>query len=316
MTTAGGTATRTGGFTYVSFTPTIAGVSPSSGSTLGGTTVTITGTNLAGATAVTFGGVPAASFTPVSATQVTATTPAHAAGAVDVAVTAPGGTANSTGGFTFVTPIPTVSAVEPGAGPAVGGTDVTITGTNLTGATAVTFGGVPAASFGVVSATQISATTPAHAAGAVDVEVTAPGGTATSTGGFTFVAGPSALRFHTVAPCRIVDTRETPDGPLAGPALGASPAERTFPIVPGCGVPADALVVSANVTVTGSTAAGTLRVFAPGSALTDATVLAFPAGKTRANNAMILVSGSGEITVRNDAESAVHLIVDVNGYFR
>lgn len=316
VTTPGGTATKTTGFTFVVPPPTIASVAPASGSTLGGTTVTITGTNLTGASAVTFGGTAAASFTVDSATQVTATTPAHSAGAVNVVVTTPGGSVTRTGGFTYVALVPTISTVAPVAGPAAGGSSLTINGTNLTGATAVSFGGSAASSFTVDSATQISATTPAHSAGAVDVTVTTPYGDATSTNGFTYLDGPSALRFHTVAPCRIVDTRYMPEGPLAGPALAPSPAERTFPLVPGCGIPADALVVSANVTVTGSTAAGALRVYAPDSSLTDATVISFPAGKTRANNAMLLVSGTGEITVRNDADGEAHLIIDVNGYYR
>lgn len=319
VTTPGGTATKTAGFTFVIPAPTIATVAPTSGSTLGGTTVTITGTNFAGASAVTFGGTAAASFTIDSATQVTATTPAHAAGAVNVAVTTPGGVAVRSGGFTYVDVVPAISTVSPGAGPAAGGSLVVITGMNLTGATAVSFGGSAAASFTVDSATQIRATTPAHAAGAVDVSVTTPWGDATSTGGFIYLDEPSALRFHIVAPCRIVDTRWEPDGPFAGPALFASPAERTFPLVPGCGVPADALVVSANITVTGSTAGGALRVYASDSVLTDATVISFQAGKSRANNAMLLLSaagGSGRITVRNDAPGTVHLIIDVNGYFR
>ena len=75
---------------------------------------------------------------------------------------------------------PTVSAVNPNAGPIAGGTGVTITGTNFTGATAVSFGGTAAASFAVVSATSITATSPAHAAGAVDVTVTTPNGTSTT----------------------------------------------------------------------------------------------------------------------------------------
>lgn len=316
VTTSGGSATSTGGFTFVAPAPTIASVAPSSGSTLGGTTVTITGANLSGATAATFGGTPVTSLTVISAAQVRATTPAHAAGAVDVAVTTPGGTATKTAGFTFVVPKPTIAAVAPASGSTRGGTVVTITGTNLTGASAVTFGGTAAASFTVDAATQVTATTPAHAAGEVDVVLTTPGGSATATDGYTYFDGPAALRFHTVAPCRIVDTRRELDGPFAGPALQASPAERTFALVPGCGVPADAYVVSTNVTVTGATAAGALRVYAPDSSLTDATVISFPAGKTRANNALILVSGSGEVTVRNDAAGEVHLVIDVNGYFR
>lgn len=57
---------------------------------------------------------------------------------------------------------PVVTNVSPNTGPYAGGTSVTITGTNFTGATAVSFGGIPAASFTVVNDTTITATTPAH----------------------------------------------------------------------------------------------------------------------------------------------------------
>jgi hypothetical protein len=63
---------------------------------------------------------------------------------------------------------------------------VVITGTNLVGTTAVTFGATNATSFLVVSDTTINAVTPAHAAGAVDVVVTTPDGSATDVGGFTY----------------------------------------------------------------------------------------------------------------------------------
>ncbi len=89
-----------------------------------------------------------------------------------------GGTAAST--------TPTITSVTPNTGTTAGGAVVTITGTNFTGVTTVTFGGNAATAFTVDSATQISATTPAGIAGAVDVAVTAPTGTAISTGGFTY----------------------------------------------------------------------------------------------------------------------------------
>jgi hypothetical protein len=72
--------------------PTVTGVNPNTGPTTGGTTVTITGTNLTGATAVMFGTVAATSFTVNSDTSITAVAPAESAGTVDVTVTTPGGT--------------------------------------------------------------------------------------------------------------------------------------------------------------------------------------------------------------------------------
>src|SRR5262249_3889983 len=88
--------------------------------------------------------------------------------------------------------LPTVTAISPTSGPTAGGTSVTITGTGFTGATAVTFGGTAAGSFTVNSDTQVTALGPAHAAGTVDIIVTAPGGTSATAVAdhFTFVAPP------------------------------------------------------------------------------------------------------------------------------
>lgn len=84
---------------------------------------------------------------------------------------------------------PTITSVTPSTGPSTGGTSVTINGTNLTGATSVTFGTTAAASFSVVNSTQVTAVTPSRSAGTVDVSVTTAGGTATSSNAFTFAGG-------------------------------------------------------------------------------------------------------------------------------
>ncbi len=72
--------------------PVVAGVAPVAGALTGGTSVTISGTNLGSATAVKFGSVAASGFVVDSPTKITAVTPAEAAGAVDVTVTTPVGT--------------------------------------------------------------------------------------------------------------------------------------------------------------------------------------------------------------------------------
>jgi YVTN family beta-propeller protein len=75
-------------------------------------------------------------------------------------------------------PVPAVTGISPTTGPLSGGTTVTITGSNFTGATGVSFGGIPAAGFTVNSDTSITAVSPAAAsAGTVDVTVTTPNGT-------------------------------------------------------------------------------------------------------------------------------------------
>lgn len=81
--------------------PDLTSISPTSGSTSGGTTVTLTGTNLTGTTGVTFGGVAATSVTVVDDTEVTCVTPAHSAGAVAVQVTNPAGNDSLAAAFTY-----------------------------------------------------------------------------------------------------------------------------------------------------------------------------------------------------------------------
>jgi hypothetical protein len=94
VTTPGGTsATVTADqFTFKNTAPVVTAVSPTSGSTSGGTTVTITGTGFTGATKVLFGAVAAASFTVVSDTKITAVSPAEASALHNIFVTTPWGT--------------------------------------------------------------------------------------------------------------------------------------------------------------------------------------------------------------------------------
>lgn len=183
--TPNGGGVGTGLYTYVVPTPTVTSISPSSGPVVGGTFVTITGSNfVTGGTTVTFGGNAAVGMTVVNSTTITASTPAHAAGAVSVVVTTAGGSNSTT--FTYIQPAPTVTSISPDTGPTTGGTIVTITGTNLNGATAVKFGANNATSFTFVSATQITATSPAGSLGTVYVTVTTPGGISAASAGAQF----------------------------------------------------------------------------------------------------------------------------------
>ena len=170
--------------------PSVASISPTSGTANGGTPVTITGANfLAGAT-VNLGGAAATNVTVVSSSSITATTAAHAAGVVNVTVTNTDAQVGTlTNGYTYAgtNPAPTVSAITPNSGTTAGGTAVTITGTGFLAGATVKLGGISATGVTVVNSTSITATTAAHAAGAVSVVVTntdAQSGTLTN--GFTY----------------------------------------------------------------------------------------------------------------------------------
>lgn len=181
VTTPAGTSavTTADHFTFVTPVPAITSVSPTSGTTAGGTTVTITGTHIGNASAVKFGLTNATSFIQVSETSITAIAPAHVAGTIDITVTNPGGTSATSAAdqYTFVTPIaaPTITGLSPNTGPIAGGTAVTITGTAFTSASGVVFGAATA-SYVVTDSTHIAATSPSQAPGTVDVRVTTPAG--------------------------------------------------------------------------------------------------------------------------------------------
>lgn len=82
----------------------------------------------------------------------------------------------------------TITNISPNSGPAAGGTGVTITGTGLTDTSSITFDGISATSVNVINSTTVTAVTPAHAAGAVDVEVITPTAWVTQSNGFTYVS--------------------------------------------------------------------------------------------------------------------------------
>jgi hypothetical protein len=175
VTTAAGTSpvTTQDQFSYLP-PPALTGIAPASGPTAGGTPVTITGTDLTGATGVSFGSTPV-TISGDTGTQVTVTSPAGDPGPVNVTVTTPAGTSNAES-FTYVVPPPVLTGINPASGSTGGGTTVTLTGTNLAGATSVSFGGTAVKVSGDTG-TQVTVTSPAGSAGSVNVTVTTPAGT-------------------------------------------------------------------------------------------------------------------------------------------
>jgi IPT/TIG domain len=159
------------GFRFIA-SPVISSFTPTSGPK--GVAVTIRGSAFTGAGSVTFGGVAAKTFTVVSDSVISAIVGAGASGEVEV--TSPGGTA-TLAGFQFLTP-PAITSFTPTSGSL--GATVTISGSGFTSAGSVTFGGVVASAFTVVSDSVISAIVDTGASGSV--VVTSPYGTATLAG--------------------------------------------------------------------------------------------------------------------------------------
>ncbi|HYU31849.1 MAG TPA: IPT/TIG domain-containing protein [Thermoanaerobaculia bacterium] len=294
---------------------TVSQTSPNHGLASGGTPVTITGSGFQNGATVTFGGTASPSVTFNNSTQLTATTPAHAAGQVNVVVTNPD-TSSGTGtnAFTFDS-IPSISSLSPNSGTTAGGTSVAINGANFQNGATVTFGGT-AVAVTFNNSTKLTVTAPAHATGAVGVTVTNPDtGFGTKTNAYFYTPPPAGTDYFSLTPCRLLDTRLA-DGPLGGPVLGAN-SERVFTIINTCGIPAGAAAVSVNVTVVAPAGSGFLSLD-PGNAFFLGTAtLSFQTGEILSNNATLLLStdGSGAFRILNAASGNTHVVVDVTGYY-
>ena len=111
-----------GAFEYTPAGPTISGVSPNQGFSTGGTDITITGTGFVDGATVTVGGATATNIVVVSATSITATTPAGTVGAADLVVTNPDtSTTTDTGAFTYLQPQADLSVTAAGPATATAG---------------------------------------------------------------------------------------------------------------------------------------------------------------------------------------------------
>ncbi|HWD55716.1 MAG TPA: choice-of-anchor P family protein [Acidimicrobiales bacterium] len=228
---AGGVSNNNPPVTFTYIPPPVIGVNgidPDSGPTAGGTVVTITGTNLGstGTTSVTFGGNQASNVTVNGAgTMVTATSPAGAPGTTNVIVHTLGGPSNAEPFLYIGPPFVGVNGLNPAFGPDTGGTVVTMTGTGLTGISAVTFtqasdfttcgnGSFTAGtSVTPISDSEAKVTTPAFADGPAVLCITASGGTAPAAEEFTFEGTP------------VVNTNGI--SPNQGPTSGGTPVTIT-----------------------------------------------------------------------------------------
>jgi hypothetical protein len=265
---SGQSASLTNAFTYLA-APTVTAVSPASGPTSGGTTITVTGTAFVSGATVRVNGVAATGVTFVSATQVRANTPAAAAGTYAVQVTNPSGQAATlNSAFTYVAP-PAVTSVSPTSGPTTGGTTITVTGTQFVSGATVRVNGVAATGVTFLSATQVRAVTPAGTAGARSVQVANPDGQSSTLA--------NAFTYTTSAPSPTLTAISPASGGTAG----------------GTAVTLTGTNFSAGATVTIGGAAATSVVVASATSITAVT----PAGTAGARDVRVTLSGGQSATL-------------------
>jgi len=147
-------------------------------------------------------------------------------------------------------------------------------------------------------------------AGAASHTIVTPASPATYTETFDLVPPLGPLDYFTVEPCRLLDTRTT--------APFAAGSTHTIPASAGrCGIPATARALALNLTVTGPTGNGHLRLQAADLPLPLTSSINFAARQTRANNAVVRLDPSAAFFIYvGMASGSVHVIVDVVGYFQ
>lgn len=291
--------------------PAINNVSPNTGTPSGGRPVTITGTDLQGAT-VTFGG-SSATVLSTSATSVLVLTPAHAAGAVNVAATTGVGTATATNAYTYAACAGPTINTQPTSGSIRVGTSVQLsvaaTGTSPTFQWFTGVSGNTASP--IANATASSITLTPGATTSFWVRVSDQCGDAdSSTVTVTVVSAAPAAKLFLVAPCRVLDTR-------GGGAIQQG-ATRTTVIAGACGVPSNATAVAVNVTVVNPTDTA-FATFYPGPAFVVRPLVStinYTPGRTLANNARIPLGVDGSINIFNAGAAPADFLIDVAGYFQ
>lgn len=261
--------------------PAVTAVSPALGATGGGLGITITGSGFVSGATVSIGGVAATAVAFQSATSITATTPANAAGAKDIVVTNPDGQGGRmANAFTYEVPVvapPSVASIGPTSGPVGGGTNVVIGGSGFAAGATVSFGGAAATGVNVTSATSITANAPAGGAGSVDVVVNNPDGqSGRLSGAFTYVAS---------AP-----PAPAPPAPVAPTVTGASPASGTTAGGTTVTLTGTGFAAGATVTFDGTAASGV--------AVTNATTMTAVAPAHAAGAVDVTVTNSNGLSGR------------------
>ena len=157
--------------------PTVLSVPSDGGRVPGGTTVTVLGSGFRRVKGVKFGTAAGTRVEVLSSVELTVTAPAHVADTVDIRVsTAMGISAVSARDRYTYQASPTISSVSPSDGPTAGGTVVTVYGSGFSNVRSVMFGSAAGSVVKVLSGSELTVASPAHAAGTVDIRVRTQGG--------------------------------------------------------------------------------------------------------------------------------------------
>ena len=126
---------------------------------------------------------------------------------------------------------------------------------------------------------------------------------------------PQAVKFVTLPPCRVVDTRN-PNGTFGGPEIQGGTA-RSFPLAESgnpCNIPSNAVAYSLNVTVVTTGHLGYLTIWPTGEGQPIVSTMNSPDGRTKAN-AAIVPAGSSSGSVSVYVSDTTNVILDIDGYF-
>jgi hypothetical protein len=204
LVAAGAGAAPAGALASKAARPSVSSLSPTAGSVNGGTRVTVHGAHFAHIKKVLFGTKAGTHVKVLSTTKLTVTSPAHTAGSVSVHVMSKTGTSATTPKAKFTYGVrPSVTAVSPNSGPVAGGNTVTLTGSHFNLVKKVVFGTTAGTSVHVVSASKLTVTAPAHAAGDVDIKVVTAYGSSPGVAGDSYLYNaptPTTLSWGDVTP--------------------------------------------------------------------------------------------------------------------
>ncbi len=214
----------------------------------------------------------------------------------------------------------TITSVTPASGPTTGGTEVTITGTNLSATDAVYFGSTSATSFGVISSAEITATAPSvTSTGTVPISVGNPYGDSANTCADQFVYGSSPpiaqpTGYVPIDPTRLADTRANSGYQWAGHPLNCNSTIAIQVAGEGQTPLTGVAAVILNVTATGETANSYLTVYPTGSVIPEASNLSTHTGITTANLVTVPLGSNGQVSIYNFSGST-NVVVDAEGYY-